>query len=105
MTHCEDCGKHGTHCAYVPFTNTYPLGLEMGASQAVMMLIEVHHLEPVELIGDFLDLFFLARLLNLDAFCVPFRPSVRRPMESTEKLSHHLMYSVILAVSLSVSLL
>lgn len=37
-----------------------------------MVLVEVHHLESVELIGYRLNLLFLARLLNLYALGVPF---------------------------------
>lgn len=43
----------------------------MCASQTVVVLIEVHHLEAVELIRDFLDLLFFSRLLDLDPFRVP----------------------------------
>lgn len=35
------------------------------------VLIEVHHLESVELVGDSLDLVFLARLHSLNAFGIP----------------------------------
>lgn len=43
----------------------------MGASQAVVVLIEVHHLKAVELVGDLLDLLCLAGLDHLDAFGIP----------------------------------
>jgi len=35
------------------------------------MLIEVHHLEAVELVGNSLDLLLLALLLKLNAFSIP----------------------------------
>jgi hypothetical protein len=37
----------------------------------VHVLVEVHHLEAIELIGDFLDLLFLSRLDSLNAWSVP----------------------------------
>jgi hypothetical protein len=49
----------------------YSLSFEMGTSQAVVVLIEVHHLETVELIWDLLDLLCLAGLDDLDAFRIP----------------------------------
>ena len=47
------------------------LRLQMGASKAVHVLIEVHHLEAIELIRDLLDLLGLARLLDFDALSIP----------------------------------
>jgi hypothetical protein len=38
----------------------------------VVVLVEVHHLESLELIGDFLDLVLLARLDYFHALGVPF---------------------------------
>jgi len=52
---------------------TYALSLEMCSAQAVVMLVEVHHLEPVELSRDLLDLLRFARLLDLNSFGVPIR--------------------------------
>lgn len=49
----------------------YSLSLEMGASQAVVVLIEVHHLESIELIRYLFDLLCLARLNLLDAWGIP----------------------------------
>lgn len=43
----------------------------MRPSQTVVMLVEIHHLEPLELVRDSLDFFLLSRLLYLDAICVP----------------------------------
>lgn len=50
---------------------TYALGLEMCPSQAVMVLVEVHHLEAVELIRHGLDLLLLVLWNNFDAFRIP----------------------------------
>ena len=50
---------------------TYTLGLEVSPSQAVVMLIEVHHLEAIELCRNIFDLLLLLRLSLLDAFSVP----------------------------------
>jgi len=36
-----------------------------------MVLIEVHHLEAVELVGDFLDLLLLTGLDNFHAWSIP----------------------------------
>ena len=36
-----------------------------------MMLVEVHHLESVELIGHSLDLFCFTFLNRFHAFCIP----------------------------------
>jgi len=35
------------------------------------VLVEVHHLEPVELRRDLFDLLLLTRLLDFDAFGIP----------------------------------
>jgi hypothetical protein len=43
----------------------------MRPAQTVHVLVKVHHLETVELIRDFLDLFLLARLDNLYALSIP----------------------------------
>lgn len=45
----------------------------MGSSQAVVVFVEVHHLEAVELVGDCLDLLCLAGLHDLNAFGIPSR--------------------------------
>lgn len=50
---------------------SYPLCLQMCASQAVHVLIEVHHLEAVELIRNLFDLLLLARLYDFDTFSIP----------------------------------
>ena len=42
------------------------------------MLVEVHHLEAVELIGDLLNLFLLARLNGFYALTVPLDVLARR---------------------------
>ena len=43
----------------------------------MMMLIEIHHLEAIELVGYSLDLLLLTRLLHLDSFRIPtFRQRV-----------------------------
>lgn len=57
----------------------------MCASQTVVVLIEVHHLEAVELIRHFLDLLFLSRLLNLDSFRVPTVKEGCQPLESPDE--------------------
>jgi hypothetical protein len=51
---------------------TYALCFEMRASEAVHVLVEVHHLETVELIGHCLDLLFLAWLNHFDTRRIPF---------------------------------
>lgn len=55
---------------------TYALCLQMGTSEAVHVLVEVHHLEAIELVGNRLDLISLARLDNLNTFCIPEGVSV-----------------------------
>lgn len=56
---------------------TYTLGLQVSPSQAVHVLVEVHHLEAVELVRNLLYLLLLARLLDFDALGIPMRvPSV-----------------------------
>lgn len=45
----------------------------MRAAKAVHVLVEVHHLEAVELCGDFFDLFGLPGLDHFDAFGIPAR--------------------------------
>lgn len=110
-----------THCGTVSWCNVrrgigraYALGLEMGASQAVHVLIEVwpvsasfhyatpvnqvchtHHLEAIELVGHFLDFLLLARLDDFDAFGIPDCMSVL-PFPFHRPLFHatnHLIYS------------
>jgi len=49
----------------------YALCFEMGAAQTVVVLVEIHHLKAVELIGDLLDLLFLAWLDHLHAGGIP----------------------------------
>lgn len=48
----------------------------MGASETVHVLVEVHHLEAIELIGNSLDLVPLAWLDSLNTFCIPAMSSV-----------------------------
>jgi hypothetical protein len=43
----------------------------MGSTESMVVFVEVHHLEPTELVGDLLDLVLLTRLLGLDAGGVP----------------------------------
>ena len=43
----------------------------MCSSQAMMMLIEVHHLETIELVRHSLDLLCFSRLDRLDAMSIP----------------------------------
>lgn len=50
---------------------THALCFEMRASQTMMVFVEVHHLKAIELVGDLLDLFFLAWLLDLHPLGVP----------------------------------
>ena len=50
---------------------TYALGFQMCASQAVVVLVEVHHLESVELVRDLFDLLCLTRLDDFHTLCVP----------------------------------
>jgi len=51
--------------------NVYSLSLQMGTSQAVHVLIEVHHLKAVELVGHGLYLVLLTWLLELDTLGIP----------------------------------
>lgn len=51
---------------------TYALCLQMCAAKTVHVFVEVHHLEAVELIRDFLDLLLLPGLNGLDTLSVPF---------------------------------
>jgi len=83
-THCARCGGRLSLTVNLPMTHfwilafdrssearTYALCLQMCAPQAVMVLIEVHHLEAIELVRHFLDLFLLARLNDLHAWSIP----------------------------------
>lgn len=47
------------------------LCLEMRATKAMHVLIEVHHLKAVELVGDIFDALRLAWLFGFDAFSIP----------------------------------
>lgn len=49
----------------------YALCLQVCAAETVVVLVEVHHLEAVELVRDLLDLLLLAWLDDLHAFGVP----------------------------------
>jgi hypothetical protein len=50
----------------------------MCAPQAVHVLVEIHHLEPIELRRHLLDLLRLARLNHLDAIGIPLDILARR---------------------------
>lgn len=64
----------------------------MSATETVHVLVEIHHLEAVELGGDLLDLILLARLGELDAFSIPVAKSVRIKEDiSSLKYPYHLM--------------
>ena len=52
---------------------SYTLGLEMCASQAVHMLVEVVHLESIELIRNCLDVCLLVWLLDFDTWSIPMK--------------------------------
>ena len=58
----------------------------MSASQAVHVLVEVHHLEAVELIRDLLDLFLLIRRNKFYALGAPFYVLARRRLVLTTSL-------------------
>jgi hypothetical protein len=49
----------------------YALRLQVGASQAMHVLVEIHHLEAIELLGDRLNLLLLSGLDLLYAFSIP----------------------------------
>lgn len=83
-THCERSIRLNNPKPVASFSRTYSLRLQMRAPQTVHVLIEVHHLEAVELIRHFLNVFLLIRLLDLDTFGIPapndqgqFRPVAR----------------------------
>jgi hypothetical protein len=50
---------------------THALGFQMRSAQTVHVLVEIHHLEAIELIGYRLDLLLLAGLDSFDARRVP----------------------------------
>lgn len=50
----------------------------MCASQAVHVLVEVHHLKSIELVRNLLDLLLLARLDDLHTLSIPFDVLSRR---------------------------
>lgn len=50
---------------------TYTLSLQVSPSQAVVMLIEIHHLEAIELCRYISDLLFFPGLSLLNALGVP----------------------------------
>lgn len=68
-----------THCVILislraqkmSVVRTYTVSLQVSAPETVMVFVEVHHLESVELIRDFFDLLLLVRLLDFDTFCIP----------------------------------
>jgi hypothetical protein len=43
----------------------------MRATQAMVVLVEIHHLKSIELVGYFLDLLLLPWLDDFHAFCIP----------------------------------
>ena len=51
--------------------STYALSFRMGTSLAVVMLVEVHHLDTVELSSDIVDLVLFTFLEILDLRVVP----------------------------------
>jgi hypothetical protein len=55
----------------------------------VVVLIEVHHLEAIELVRHLFDLFLLARLDNLHAWSIPVYLSFKIPKAVI--VSYHLM--------------
>lgn len=63
----------------------------MGATQTMHVFVEVHHLEPIELIRDLLDLLFLARLDRLDAFSIPCKG--QRRFFIAQEFQHTMQYS------------
>jgi hypothetical protein len=50
---------------------TYSLCLEMCAPQAVVVLVEIHHLKAIKLVRDLLNLFLLPWLSNFNTFGIP----------------------------------
>lgn len=50
---------------------TYTLSLQMCTAETVVVLVEIHHLEAVELVGNLLDLLGLSWLDDLYTFSVP----------------------------------
>lgn len=55
----------------IPFAHYTTLSLQVSASKAMHVLIEVHHLEAVELVRHGLYLFLLSRLSDFDARRIP----------------------------------
>jgi hypothetical protein len=64
------------------WNGTYALGFQVCATEAVVVLVEVHHLEAVELVGDFLDLLCLTGLDDFYAGGVPVSLSSAAFLES-----------------------
>ena len=54
------------------------------------MLVEIHHLEAIELLGDFLDLLFLARLDDLYTRRIPSQISKHITIAIVHS-THHLI--------------
>ena len=50
---------------------TYALALEMSASEAMHVLVEVVHLETFELFRNCFDVLFFILLLDLDSISIP----------------------------------
>src|SRR5689334_12527429 len=67
ITHCNLLVEPIEHEA----APTYTLSLQVRASQTVHVFVEVHHLEAVELVCNFLNLFLFSRLNNLDTWSIP----------------------------------
>lgn len=55
----------------VPHSFTTYLCLQVCPSKAVMVLVEIHHLESIELIRDFFDLLLFTRLNHFYTLGVP----------------------------------
>ena len=81
------------------------MGFRVSASQAVVVLVEVHHLETLELFGDFIDLLLLAGLLNFDTGGVPaFEMSHKYPGLTVGGAdTYHRMYSGMVVDSTAIS--
>jgi len=54
----------------------------VGSAQTVVMLVKVHHLKPVELSRDLLDLLRFAWLLDFDSFGIPIASQQKAEVES-----------------------
>jgi len=52
--------------------NDTALSLQVSSSQAVVVVVEGHHLESFEPFRDFIDLLLLTLLDDFHAWCIPF---------------------------------